>query len=1213
MTGEPSHDKNPFPGLRPFEDDEAYLFFGRETQVDELLRRLRSQRFIAVVGTSGSGKSSLIRAGLYPALRVGAMSGAGSHWRIATMRPGNDPIGELARALESAGLLGEDADAELRTDLAYAVLERGALGLVEVVRQMPVRSNDNVLIVVDQFEELFRYAQTAVDAATAFVNLLLAASAQPGLRLYVVLTMRSDFLGDCAAFAELPERINRGLYLVPRMTREQLEAAIVGPVKVASAAITPRLVNRLLNDVGDDPDQLPVLAHALMVTYDLWTADHAPGEPIDERHYRATGGLSKAIDVHAERVFSTLTPSQQEVAEKMFAAITELGSDNRGIRRPLALAGIAAVSDADPVDLRAVVDAYRARTCSFLRPPPEVVLADRTIVDIAHEALMRGWSRLRRLLDEEVDSARTYRRLSDAAEQHSAGKSALLIDPALGLDLAWRDRRKPTAAWAERYGGSFANAMTFLEQSDRERTRKRDAERSARRRRWTLALGVITVLALLTFVSVASVLGSRRAQTQSLVAQSGFLARDANATIERSDAVSGMLFALEALPQRLDRPDRPYTRAAELALENGLNNQDELRDLTMDSSSPSLFGISPDGEHFAVGLLDFSVHIYDGKDRLVRVLRGHKNYLDSLAYSPDGKKIVTGSADSTVRVWNSQTGRLLKIVRETTDCTSVWFSPDESSLMIATIDGRVQILSPRTYEVIHAWRVGARTYDAEYSPDGHRIITGGPDGIGRLWDAKSGRLLRTLRFHTKAINQNVFSPDGTHIATASFDGTAIIWNARTGAVEEILHHEAEVEGVAFAPDSRTIVTSSLDRTARIWDVASGTLLATLAGHSGGVNQAIFSRDGARVLTAGSDGTVRTWRNPVSSVVVLRGHRARVEGVAFSHDGRFLVTGSDDRTARIWDVRTGKMLHILRGRTIPDSVPPRGRGFGIPTFSPDDHTVVVPSFFDGELRLFDTDDWRERREISCAAPLCWYAVYSPDGDLIAASVNKDARIYNAQSGKLLAVLRGHKKNVEGIAFSPNGRFLATASYDTTARIWDVASARTVHVLRGHHDAIIGIAYSPDGTRIATGSTDGTAKVWDADSGKIIRTIDPQHGQIVGVDFSPDGTELSIAMALEQTVRLFDLETGAPIDVLRGAPGQSDWGVFSPDGRRIAKSSESGEVAQIFSVPPRLHCQALIDAANAAVPRQLSDAQRADEFLGPRSSPPLLGFDGNTTCH
>jgi hypothetical protein len=344
---------NPFPGLRPFEAHENDVFFGREGQTDELLRRLRRHRFLAVVGTSGSGKSSLVRAGLLPALYSGFMTKAGSSWRVAVMRPGNDPIANLAQALNYPDVFGLEREIhqDLRTEnpkprsplaplkkggilkapfsrglgdlfrasptnteddltqtiITETVLRRGALGLVEVVQQARRPSYENLLIVVDQFEELFRFKQNSprkdsADEAAAFVKLLLEATQQQELPIYVVLTMRSDFLGDCAQFRDLPEAMNDSQYLIPRLTRDQLQAAITGPVGVGNAQITPRLVNRLLNDVGDNPDQLPILQHALMRAWNY----HKIGEPIDLRHYEAIGGMDKALSQHADEIYHQL-------------------------------------------------------------------------------------------------------------------------------------------------------------------------------------------------------------------------------------------------------------------------------------------------------------------------------------------------------------------------------------------------------------------------------------------------------------------------------------------------------------------------------------------------------------------------------------------------------------------------------------------------------------------------------------------------------------------------------------------------------------------------------------------------------------------------------------------------------------------------------------------------------------------------------------------
>src|SRR5437868_4560201 len=299
---------NPFPGRRPFETEEYRLFFGREGQSDALIARLRRSRFLAVVGTSGSGKSSLVRAGLLPALRGGMMAGAGAGWRIAVMRPGHDPLGNLARVLAEDGVLAEAGGGLPRAEgeaVVEATLRRGSLGLVEAARRARLSEQEKLLVVVDQFEELFRFraaraATSTGDDASAFVKLLLEAAWQRDVAVYVVLTMRSDFLGDCAQFQGLPEAINDGQYLIPRMTRDERRVAVVGPVRVARARTSEPLVNRLLNDVGDNPDQLPILQHALMRTWDYWSAHRRDSEPIGLTDYEAIGTMSDALSRHAD-------------------------------------------------------------------------------------------------------------------------------------------------------------------------------------------------------------------------------------------------------------------------------------------------------------------------------------------------------------------------------------------------------------------------------------------------------------------------------------------------------------------------------------------------------------------------------------------------------------------------------------------------------------------------------------------------------------------------------------------------------------------------------------------------------------------------------------------------------------------------------------------------------------------------------------------------
>ncbi len=526
--------KNPFPGLRPFETDEYRLFFGREGQADELITRLQRSRFLAVVGTSGSGKSSLIRAGLMPALRGGMMAGAGSGWRIAVMRPGGDPFGNLAAELVKEEVLPE-AGAGLRAHEAEALIDAtlrgGSLGIVDVARQGRLSPSEKLLVVVDQFEELFRFraareSTSNADEASAFVKLLLEASRQRDLSIYVVLTMRSDFLGDCAQFQGLPEAINEGQYLIPRMTRDERRFAVTGPVGVTRGKISEPLVNRLLNDVGDNPDQLPILQHALMRTWEHWQAHRRNGEPIGIEHYEAIGTMSDALSRHADEAFNQLPDERSRlIAEKLFKALSERGADNREIRHPTRLDLLGKIVGASMHEMIAVIDIFRGGGRSFLMPPAGTKLQPETVIDISHESLIRNWQRLKVWVNEEAQSARIYRRVAEAAVLHGEGSEGLMQDPALQFALDWRDQSNPNAAWAQRYHPAFAESMVYLDQSagareaaraeserqrnaelERERREREQAERFAdeqrrvahRLRRFTFALVLISLLALIT-------------------------------------------------------------------------------------------------------------------------------------------------------------------------------------------------------------------------------------------------------------------------------------------------------------------------------------------------------------------------------------------------------------------------------------------------------------------------------------------------------------------------------------------------------------------------------------------------------------------------------------------------------------------------------------------------------------------------------------------
>jgi energy-coupling factor transporter ATP-binding protein EcfA2 len=542
---------NPFPGLRPFEAHENHLFFGRDGQSDDLLQRLSRQRFLAVVGTSGSGKSSLVRAGLLPALHGGFMLRAGSNWRVAILRPGSNPIGRLTQALCREDVLGvKDIEEAIQLSITEASLRRSTLGLIDVVRQARMIPQENLLVVVDQFEELFRVKANSgagkADDAAALVKLLLEATNQSELPIYVLITMRSDFLGDCSQFRDLPEAINDGQYLIPRMTRDQRREAINGPIAVGGAQIAPRLVNRLLNEVGDNPDQLPVLQHALMRMWQQWEKAGDTNAPLDLSHYEAIGGLDEAISQHADEAYDELaTDRSQRITEILFKLLTERGTDNREIRRPTRLAEICAVAEAKESEVLAIIEAFRQEGRSFLMPPPGVKLRPNTFIDISHESLIRGWRRLQRWVDDEALSARIYRRLAETAMLHQAGEAGLWRDPDLVIALAWREKNHPNAAWGARYSSDFDAAMSFLEESRCARDAERMERERMRRRNLRLmqALAAVFLIGLCASLALAAYAFQQRqqAKTQALQAeesarsaeQNAQRARDAEATARR--------------------------------------------------------------------------------------------------------------------------------------------------------------------------------------------------------------------------------------------------------------------------------------------------------------------------------------------------------------------------------------------------------------------------------------------------------------------------------------------------------------------------------------------------------------------------------------------------------------------------------------------------------------------------------------------------------
>jgi hypothetical protein len=542
--------QNPYPGLRPFRESEAHLFFGRDTLIDEMLLRLGRSRFLGVVGSSGSGKSSLLRAGLIPRVRGDLAGETGGGWRVVTIRPWNDPIGRLAGELSRPGVLSVDSSDHSTPYIIETTLRRSSLGLLKLAaRTLP--ADARLLLIVDQFEELFRtgstFPATFGDDAAALVALLLEA-VRVTSPVWVLIAMRSDFIGDCSRFHGLPELLSAHQYLVPRMTRDQLGEAIATPAAIASASVAPRLVQRLLNDVEATVDQLPILQHAMMRAWSAW-ASSGVERPIDIADYEAIGTVTDALSRHADQAFESLPEGRlRRLAERIFRALTDQPPHAQPVRRPLQFDRLVAEVGVEPSEALIVIESFRGGDRHFLVTSDDPV-QPASVVDVSHESFIRLWGRLRSWLAVESESKRRYTELITAARRHAEGEASTWRDPELALVQRWIREDGADRHWAARYGSpaDFQSAIEFVGASERAQM----SERWKRRALWA-AVPVALALALLVYV-----VGEYR-RAADLAAQQ----RRFNAEVARIAAESGEALQKTLENQRITVRELEEARAA---------------------------------------------------------------------------------------------------------------------------------------------------------------------------------------------------------------------------------------------------------------------------------------------------------------------------------------------------------------------------------------------------------------------------------------------------------------------------------------------------------------------------------------------------------------------------------------------------------------------------------------------------------------------------
>ena len=1134
----------PYRGLDAFNETNTGIFFGRQRVVAELVERLRDHRLLAVVGPSGSGKSSLVRAGLLPALRTNGVPGSAGWQILPPMVPGSDPSAALDRALTA-----DDG------------------------------SGAPLLLLIDQFEETFTLCTDEV-RRTEFLNHLVALATDKGMPHRVVLTMRSDFEPFIARAEALHPLYGAGKVTLPPLTAGELRETIERPAEQVGLKFEAGVVDSLLGDILGEPAALPLLQYSLLK---LWDARER--NRVTLAAYKQVGGGRLALARGADAAYAALIPEEQVTARRILLRLVRPGegleiTSNRVRRAELDRGG------EDPGRVARVLG--KLVDARLLRLTPGDTLDD-TQVEVAHEALVRNWPTLVEWLEDERLSLRHRQRLSAAAEQWqrlSRDPAALLAGRLLEEARGYED----LSAMEREFVGAGVAA---------------EAARARRVARTSLMIRVLLVITTIASV-VATILAvqANKERDQAQVARSDAVVAQSLATTAQSETerqrvvIDSQRLAFASQTQIRDNTGAGLLLAYEASAcdDNPVTGQ-TLRD-TIDTvqwrlialidhtSSVSSAVFSPDGQRILTASADNTARLWNTAGTPLSTLSGHTASVWSAVFSPDGQRILTASADKTARLWDAAGTPLSTLSGHTEYVWSAVFSPDGQRILTASGDGTARLWDAVGTPLATLSGHTSEVWSAVFSPDGQRILTASADHTARLWDA-AGTPLATLSGHTGSVFRAVFSPDGQHILTAD-DNTARLWDTAGTSLATLSGHTGGVNSTVFSPDGQRILTASADKTARLWD-AAGTPLATLSGYTSFVESAVFSPDGQRILTTSGDGTARLWEAAGTPLATLSGHTGEVWSAVFSPDGQRILTASqDDNTARLWDA-VGTPLATLSGHT--DSV-------NSAVFSPDGQRILTAST-DTTVRLWDASG-QPLATLSGHTGGVNSAVFSPDGQrILTASDDGTARLWNA-AGMLLATLSGHISSINNLPFvDPSGRPLATisvtsavfssdgqriltASRDGTARLWDAAGT-PLSTLSGHTDSVNSAVFSLDGTRILTVSADNTARLWDA-AGMPLATLSGHTGSIYRAVFSPDGTRILTASA-DNTARLWDA-AGTPLATLSGHTDSVNSAVFSPDGMRILTASQDGTARQYL-----VSSEDLRRAAACRVNRGLTDEEVA----------------------
>jgi WD40 repeat protein/class 3 adenylate cyclase len=1171
---------NPYKGLRPFDESDSSDFFGREALIETILARLNESgprsRFLAIVGPSGSGKSSVVKAGVIPAVRNGAVGGA-ARPLVALTVPGQDPIKDAAVAVESV----------TASDVGRW---ENASGMTKAI-QRALPAGSELFLVIDQFEELFTLVEDE-GMRQLFLDGLCASVLDETSRLRVIVTLRADFYDRPLLYKEFGDLVGARTQAVTALSPREMERAISGPAERAGVALEKGLVAQILADVSDQPGALPLLQYALTELF-----DHRRGTTMTLDAYEQIGGVSGALVRRAESLYEGLEAESQDAVRQLFLRLAASEEDIGTTRRRVAQSEILSIGD--PAVMESVFDIFgSARLLSFDRDPS----SGSSTVEVAHEALLVHWPRLRGWLEAAAEDLRAQRRLASAATEWVAENKdpSFLLSGSRLLQLrAWRESSDVAITQAER---------DFLDASIQEHAR-REAEEHARelRERDLERRSVRRLRALVAVMAVAAVIAGaitifafgqqRRAENEARNARARELSAAALANLDADPELS-ILLAEEAIEQTRSA-DGSVLREAEEALHRAVGAS------RIVLSVPRLGG-AVDWGRSGVFVTEGpeNTGIIDIRDattgKRTTSFKGHDVDVNSVAFSHDGSMLATTGDDGALKVWGPDDGKLQSSFAGEGEVWGPSFSPDGSLVSASWPDeGSVRVMRSTSGRVVNAIRVEGLPFDTDLSPDGRRVaVTQSFDRFILVFDVRTGERLFTLRGLPYGASTVAWNADGRLLATASNDGSVYIWDGRTGRqLSELIGHTGVAITVDWSPDSKRLLSGGSDGTARVWQLrehgareimslsAADTRTGALAAFSPDASHVVtgdFGIEAAKVWDVGVAGDAEWASFPTDELAPV--------AVSLLPNGD-VVAPIKRGSAAIWDVESGRRVttlgparDIVAGRPITT-----GSALVAIAVSPDGTRVAAIPNFSRVVTVWDPSTGDEAFHVEVGTE-SYSTTWSPNSQVLAIAAGDSLSLHD-RAGNEIQRVAAAQQYLESMRFAPEGDVLVTGAADEQRdgggklTWWTLAEDRHLRKEREMEvpSVAVAIAFDPAGTRVAAAQQDGSVQVFDAENGRSLVRFSANSGPLSDVEFSNDGNTIATA-GEDGTVRLFSSETGTEELVLRGHRYLVTGVEFSEDGRKLVSASADG-VVRVWA----LDLDDLIRIANDNVTRDLTDAE------------------------